>query len=45
MEWSENHDSLEKITERGCAFVRSNFNGPKVAENLFREIAKIRDEK
>lgn len=41
----ENQDELEKIAERGCAFVRSNFNGTKVAENLFREIAKIRDEK
>lgn len=40
----ENQDELETIAIRGCSFVRSNFNGSSVAEHLFRDIQKIKDE-
>ena len=36
----ENQGELEKIADAGCQFVRENFRGDKVAENLINNIIK-----
>lgn len=37
---AENQEELEQIAQRGCAFVRENFNGKKVAEKLMSELVR-----
>lgn len=37
---AENQEELEQIAQRGCTFVRENFNGKKVAEKLMSELVQ-----
>lgn len=40
----ENQDELEQIAKRGCEYVRKNFCGKKVAENLMTALKKQQSE-
>ena len=38
---AENQEELEKIAKAGCEFVRSNFRGEKVAEQLLQDLQSM----
>ncbi len=40
----ENQEELERIARTGCEFVRKNFRGDLVAENLIKQLVALRDE-
>jgi hypothetical protein len=40
----EHQDELERIAKTGCDFVRTNFNGPTAAANLFGRLEKAQQE-
>ena len=39
----ENQSQLEQIAKEGCKFVRDNFRGIQIAENLFKRMAFLSD--
>lgn len=41
----EHQEELERIAKNGCEFVRTNFQGDVVAERLFKELVRLRNEK
>lgn len=40
----ENQAELERIAATGCAFVRENFRGPKVAERLIADLQRLQND-
>ena len=40
----ENQEELERIAKTGCEYVRKNFCGEKVAENLFRQLVEMKNQ-